>query len=126
MFINTIQLVRKTKDCTEIATIVKRLPGLPLAIAQSGDYNYKTGNTPKKCPDTHEVHPRSILTQNNDITYANGFTMAALQISYDAVKTRSPSAFKLLTLLGFPDNSGVCWELLLHLAWICKASFAES
>lgn len=75
--------------------------------------------------ESYEARTCDILTQNNDLTYANGSTMATLQISYDAVKTRNPSAFKLLTVLGFLDNSDVWWELF-HLAWKCKAGFAES
>ena len=120
-----IRTLQKTNDCTEAAIIVERLQGLPLAIAQAGASIYEMGITPKKYLNTYEARTRDILTQNNDITYANGSIMATLQISYDAVKTRNLLAFKFLTLLGFLDNSDVWWELF-HLAWKCKAGFAES
>lgn len=65
------------------------------------------------------------MSQNNDITYANGSIMATFQISYDAVRARNPMAYRLLTLWGFLDNSDVWWELL-NLAWKSKAGFATS
>ncbi|MCJ1470073.1 hypothetical protein MMC07_008718 [Pseudocyphellaria aurata] len=112
-----------TKD-REAAIIVEKLQGLPLAIAQAGAYIYEMSITPKKYLDSYEARTRDILTQHNDITYVNGSIMATLQISYDAVKSRNPSAFKLLTTWGFLDNSDVWWDLF-HLAWKCKAGFAE-
>ena len=117
--------LRKTDNPTEAAIIVERLQGLPLAIAQAGAYIYEMGITTKTYLDTYSARTRDILTQNNDITYAKGSIMATLQISYDAVKTRNPLAFKLLTILGFLDNSDVWWELF-HLAWKCRTGFADS
>ena len=115
----------ETDFSTEAAVLVERLQGFPLAIAQAGAYIYEMGITPKKYLNSYEARTRDILTQNNNITYANGSIMATLQISFDAVKARNPSAFKLLTLWGFLDNSDVWWELF-NLAWKCKAGFAES
>ena len=83
------------------------------------------GITTKTYLDTYSARTRDILTQNNDITYAKGSIMATLQISYDAVETRNPLAFKLLTILGFLDNSDIWWELF-HLAWKCRTGFADS
>ena len=83
------------------------------------------GITPKKYLESYDARTRDIMTQKNDMTYANGSIMATFQISYDAVKTRNAVAFRLLTLWGFLDNSDVWWELL-NLAWKCKAEFAES
>ena len=117
--------IRKTDNSIEAAIIVERLQGLPLAIAQAGAYIYEMGITTKTYLDTYSARTRDILTQNNDITYASGSIMATLQISYDAVETRNPLAFKLLTFLGFLDNSDVWWELF-HLAWKCRAGFADS
>lgn len=117
--------LRKTDNPTEAAIIVERLQGLPLAIAQAGAYIYEMGITTKTYLDTYSARTRDILTQNNDITYAKGSIMATLQISYNAVETRNPLAFKLLTILGFLDNSDVWWELF-HLAWKCRTGFADS
>lgn len=91
----------------EAATIVERLQGLPLAIAQAGAYIYEMGTTTKKYLESYEARTNDILTQNSDITYANGSIMATFQISFDAVETRNPIASKLLTLLSFLDNSDV-------------------
>ncbi len=91
----------------EAGIIVKRLHGLPLALAQAGAYIYEMGITPKKYPESCEARTHDIMTQNNDITYANGSIMATFQISYDAVRARNPMAFELLSLWGFLDNSDV-------------------
>lgn len=68
----------------EAGIIVKRLHGLPLALAQAGAYIYEMGITPKKYLESCEARTHDIMTQNNDITYANGSIMATFQISYDA------------------------------------------
>lgn len=109
----------------EAGIIVKRLQGLPLALAPAGAYIYEMGITPKKYLESYEARTQDIMTQNSDITYANGSIMATFQISYDAVTARNPMASRLLSLWGFLDNSDVWWELL-NLAWKCKAGFAES
>ena len=110
---------------TEAALIVDRLQGLPLALAQAGAYIYEMGISPRKYLESYEARTFDIMSQNNDITYANGSIMATFQISYDAVKARNPNAFKLLTLWGFLDNSDVWWELL-NLALKSKAGFTAS
>ena len=114
-----------THTCVGAAIIVERLHGLPLALAQAGAYIYEMGITPKKYLESYEARTHDIMTQKNDITYANGSIMATFQVSFDAVRARNPMAFKLLTLWAFLDNSDVWWELL-NLAWQCKAGFAES
>ena len=83
------------------------------------------GISPRKYLESYEARTADIMSQNNDITYANGSIMATFQISYDAVRARNPMAFKLLTLWGFLDDSDVWWELL-NLAWESKAGFAAS
>jgi hypothetical protein len=84
----------------EAGIIVKRLHGLPHALAQAGAYIYEMGITPKKYLESCEARTHDIMTQNNDITYANGSIMATFQISYDAVRARNPMAFELLTSVG--------------------------
>lgn len=110
---------------SEAAKIVERLNGLPLALAQAGAYIYEMGISPKKYLESYQARTHDIMTQNNDMTYANGSIMATFQISYNAVKARNLMAFRLLTILGFLDNSDVWWELF-NLAWQSKAGFAKS
>lgn len=128
---NTLDLMRILGSCEIVDTfigaalIVDRLQGLPLALAQAGAYIYEMGISPRKYLESYEARTYDIMSQNNDITYANGSIMATFQISYDAVRARNPMAFQLLTLWGFLDNSDVWWELL-NLAWKSKAGFAAS
>lgn len=83
------------------------------------------GISPRRYLQSYEARTQDIMTQRNDITYANGSIMATFQISFDAVTSRNPTASKLLTLLGFLDNSDIWWELF-NLAWKCEAGFALS
>ena len=80
--------------------------------------------TTKKYLHSYEARTRDILRQNNDITYSNGSIIATFQISFEAVESRNPAASKLLTLLGFLDNSDIWWELF-NLAWRCHSGLIE-
>ncbi|KAL8371593.1 hypothetical protein RB595_001409 [Gaeumannomyces hyphopodioides] len=104
------------EDHKAISKILKRLDGLPLALASAGSY-IGQGSTPAGYLRLYEKEWHRLAAENLGLDSYNRTMWTTWILSFRAIGNRNPDAARLLQLWGFLDNKDL-WMGLLNAARI--------
>jgi tetratricopeptide (TPR) repeat protein len=116
-----------------MATLAKRLDGLPLALVIAGSYMRQTGIGPSKYLELYYQSWGNLQKGAQPHRYySNGNLVGTWMISYLEIEKNTPSAAKLLLLLACYDNQDIWYDLIYQglqednkPGWLYEAVFNE-
>ena len=92
--------------------LVEKLGAYPLALSQAGRFMYETSTSCENFLRLYDSRVKALIKQKpSRREYQNGSIKAALEMSFDVLKTRDPRAAALLMLLGHFDNADIFQDL---------------
>ena len=92
--------------------LVEKLGAYPLALSQAGRFMYETSTSCENFLGLYNSRVKALIKQKpSRREYQNGSIKAALEMSFDVLKTRDPRAAALLILLGHFDNTDIFQEM---------------
>ena len=95
--------------------LVEKLGAYPLALSQAGRYVYETQTSFDNFLELYSSRVKALIKQKpSKREYQNGSIKAALEMSFDVLKTRDPRAAALLMLLGYFESIDIFQDLFHH------------
>ncbi|KAL8796491.1 MAG: hypothetical protein Q9195_001165 [Heterodermia aff. obscurata] len=92
--------------------LVEKLGAYPLALSQAGRFMYETSTSCENFLRLYDSRIKALMKQKpSRREYQNGSIKAALEMSFDVLKTRDPRAAALLMLLGQFDSTDIFHDL---------------